>query len=431
MKILLVEPDFPIPNKSKNHKNFLPIGLLKLASFYRQQGNKVKLIRGKKTKSEVRLNGDSRWFVPHEILITSLFTYWADYVKEAVEHYRILFPSARISVGGIYASLMPDHCKAHTGCDEVIQGVVEKAEEAAPAYELLDDSLSAPIDYQILHTSRGCIRSCSFCGTWIIEPQFSYKKTIKDEIVARNIVFYDNNLLANPHIKDILKELISLKKEDIILWCEAQSGLDGRILEKKPHIAKMLKKAGFRNVRIAWDGRYAEFAQIQKQIDILINAGFSRREDVFVFVLYNWDISFEEMELKRIKCFEWEVQISDCRYRPLDQTYDHFDYSKTQTSEDYFIHPGWSDELVKQFHKNVRRQNICVRHRFIFHSKEFERKLIDKQIISRVLVKVKSLKSTSQIRDYLNESEITYWLPGEITYPTQIRTGSRESSELV
>ena len=35
--VLLVEPDFPYPNKSKNkgndvHKNFIPIGLLKIGS---------------------------------------------------------------------------------------------------------------------------------------------------------------------------------------------------------------------------------------------------------------------------------------------------------------------------------------------------------------------------------------------------------------
>ena len=428
MKILLVEPDFPIPHKSKNHKNFLPIGLLKLASLYRKRGHKVKLVRGNKTTREVRLLGDSRWFVPDEILVTSLFTYWADYVKRTVQHYRTLFPAAEISVGGIYASLMPDHCKAHTGCNKVIRGVVKEAENIEPAYDLLNCNSSAPIDYQILHTSRGCVRSCSFCGTWIIEPHFSYKTTIKDEIVAEKIVFYDNNLLANPHVEDILNELISLKKENIILWCEAQSGFDGRILEEKPHIAKMLKKAGFRNVRIAWDGRYAEFPHIQRQLNILQNAGYSQREDIFIFVLYNWDISFEEMELKRIKCFGWGVQISDCRYRPLDQTYDHFNYAQTQTSKDYFIHASWSDELVKQFHKNVRRQNICVRHRFIFHSKEFERKLIDKQTISRVLIKVKSLKSRSQIRDYLNESKITYWLPGEITYPPPPQIEPFESS---
>ena len=45
-KILLVEPNFPISPKSKNHKNFLPIGLLKLASYLRANGIKLKLIRG-------------------------------------------------------------------------------------------------------------------------------------------------------------------------------------------------------------------------------------------------------------------------------------------------------------------------------------------------------------------------------------------------
>ena len=44
--ILLVEPNFPIPAKSKNHKNFLPIGLLKIASFLRSNGKNVLLRRG-------------------------------------------------------------------------------------------------------------------------------------------------------------------------------------------------------------------------------------------------------------------------------------------------------------------------------------------------------------------------------------------------
>ena len=43
--VLLVEPNFPIPNKSRNHSNFLPIGLLKLASYLRSKSIKVKLIR--------------------------------------------------------------------------------------------------------------------------------------------------------------------------------------------------------------------------------------------------------------------------------------------------------------------------------------------------------------------------------------------------
>ena len=73
LKVLLVEPDFPYPSKSKNraneiHKNFVPIGLLKLGAFYKSSGSKVKLVRGNQTKNKLR------FFHPSLILITSIFT---------------------------------------------------------------------------------------------------------------------------------------------------------------------------------------------------------------------------------------------------------------------------------------------------------------------------------------------------------------------
>ena len=109
MNILLVEPDFPIPNKSKNganevHRNFIPIGLLKLAAYYRAKGDNVRLVRG---------NVDVG-FSPKQIKITSLFTYWSKYVHEAAKFYHEAYPKARIEIGGIYASLMPDHCKRNS-----------------------------------------------------------------------------------------------------------------------------------------------------------------------------------------------------------------------------------------------------------------------------------------------------------------------------
>ena len=57
-RILLVEPDFPYPAKSKNqanriHKNFVPIGLLKLGAYYKSLGYKVKLVRGSLEKGDV------------------------------------------------------------------------------------------------------------------------------------------------------------------------------------------------------------------------------------------------------------------------------------------------------------------------------------------------------------------------------------------
>ncbi|MCK4309879.1 MAG: cobalamin-dependent protein [Methanomicrobia archaeon] len=407
MKVLLAEPDFPIPQKSKNHKNFLPIGLLKLASYYREKGDKIKLIRGNKDKEEIFQLGNDDWYVPDEIMITSLFTYWAQYIKSSVEHYRRLFPYMKITVGGIYASLMPEDCKNYTGCDEVYEGVKEEAEKCFPAYDLIENANPHPIDYQIIHASRGCVRTCEFCGTHKIEPKFIPKKTIKNDIKYKKIVFYDNNFLANPYIEDILGELIELKKERKILWCESQSGFDGRILLEKPRLAKMIKKAGFRAPRIAWDWGHDNYKEIKDQIDILVKAGYPSKY-ISVFMLYNWDIPFEEMEKKRIKCWEWKVQITDCRYRPLDRIIDNYNPRKTkQTKRDYYIHnkAGWTDKLIRRFRSNIRKQNICVRQDVNYYSANIERKRIPKEEV----IKYKKLQydeAKKHVEDAWNPNDI-------------------------
>ena len=60
-----------------------------------------------------------------------------------------------------------------------------------------------------------------------------------------------------------------MKKEKKILWCESQSGFDGRKLKEMPYLGEMLKKAGFREPRIAWDWGYDQFREIAEQIAIL------------------------------------------------------------------------------------------------------------------------------------------------------------------
>ena len=414
-RILFVEPDFPIPAKSKNHKNFLPNGLLKLHDYYKSLGHKTKLVRGNRSKREIGTR-----FIPDQIMITSLFTYWSKYVWDAVEFYRNNYPDTEIIVGGIYASLMGDHLgfkqKLRKYKARVHFGVHKKAEQYAQNnkldYSILNNS--KPVDYQIIHASRGCPRHCNFCGTWKIEPDFKSKKSIRNEVSKRKVVFYDNNLLLNKYIEKILYELIELKKQRKILWCESQSGFDGRILAKKPELAKLLKQAGFRYPRIAWDGKFEEHTDIKKQLDLLVSAGYNHN-DMYVFMIYNWEIPFEEMEEKRIKCWQWKAQIADCRYRPLNQTFDNYDShrpNKIQTSNEYFIHENWTDALVKQFRKNIRRQNICIRQKVPFYSKDFERMKVEKAMYN-------SIKGMNQgeIERYLGKLGIDYWFPKKINYP--------------
>ena len=318
---------------------------------------------------------------------------------------------------------MPEEeVRQYTGCDEVHQGIVPEAEECFPAYDLVDGANPHPLDYQIVHASRGCARKCRFCGTWRIEPQFVPAKTVKHMIRYRKVVFYDNNFLMNPFVENILRELIELRHQGKLAWCESQSGFDGRILLDNPHLARMISEAGFRYPRIAWDWGFEDAPKIEKQVDLLIRAGY-RRKDIYVFVLYNWEIPFEEMELKRLQCWDWKVQVADCRFRPLKQLFDKYSpFKEGQTAEDYYIHheAGWTDALVKQFRRNIRQQNICVRHGFPFYSKAFESKKLGKNV-RRAVKEAGNVHEKMQILDRVKAD---YWFPGERRYPlTFPRTG--------
>src|SRR6266851_5782449 len=152
MHVLLVDPDF--------YTRYPPLGLLKLSSFHKFKGDTVELVRGE-TLPQRR---------PDVIYVTSLFTYAWRAVHKAVRHYKRLFPDVRISLGGIYASLLPDHA-ATSGVDFVHRGLMDEAEGFMPDYDLVPQW-----DGSIMFASRGCIRRCGFCSVPKLEGRPSALK---------------------------------------------------------------------------------------------------------------------------------------------------------------------------------------------------------------------------------------------------------------
>jgi len=347
VRLLLVEPAFPIADKSKNHSHFLPIGLLKIGTYHKVRGDRVKLVRGLKRCG----------FIPDRILITSLFTYWSKHVHDAAAFYHKAYPHARIEIGGIYASLMPKHCKKNSPFATVRTGLYRRgaAEKVQPDYSLLPEDL----DYQIIHTSRGCTRKCTFCGTWRIEPRFEYKESISDEIQKPKIVFYDNNLLANPNIDRILRGIAALRlPRGRRVRCESQSGFDLRRLT--PKRARLLREARFVCPRIAWDGPYKSWPMVRRAIKALKSVGYGRK-DIYVFMLYNFMLPYSQMKRKLEACRRWQVRVIDCRYRPLTSTEDNYRPGpKPQEAGAYYVHPNWTDRQVRGFRRAVRHQNIAI-----------------------------------------------------------------------
>jgi hypothetical protein len=393
-RVLLVQPDYPIPPKRRNHHEDIPIGLLKIGTYLRDsKGIEVELAKGCRSIS----------VPPDEIWITSLFTYWSKYVIEASIYYRSQFPNSRIVVGGIWASLMPDEVGRLTKADEVHVGLHHMAESWCMDNGIDYSLLGVDVDFQIIHAMRGCFRKCAFCGTWKIEDHESFDTNFPDRIIKNKVIFYDNNFLRNPNIRDCLRRMAKMRIDGKSLVCESQSGFDGRILDQE--LAILLKEAGFRNPRIAWDNSIDDFEEIRRQVGFLVKAGF-KPKDIYVFVLYNWKYPYEIMEEKRMKCYELGVQIADCRFRPLDQLSDRYNGRLPQSGDDYYIHPKWDDLSVKQYRSNVRKHNICIRHGLPFHSGLLERKQRAKEIYA-------SLKSLD--RNGIRAEIFDAWYPDEFT----------------
>jgi radical SAM superfamily enzyme YgiQ (UPF0313 family) len=146
-RILLVEPAY--------YTKYPPLGLLKIAAYHKLQGDQVRLVRGN------HLPGlfDSSSFYPDRIYITSLFTYAWREVHSAIDFYKKQYPRAEITVGGIYASLCPDHIRDSFPDIDVHQGLLHEVEDLLPDYSLVPDW-----DTSLIFSSRGCIRKCPFCA---------------------------------------------------------------------------------------------------------------------------------------------------------------------------------------------------------------------------------------------------------------------------
>ncbi len=119
-------------------------------------------------------------------------TYWYPGVAVAIRLAREHFPGVPVILGGIYATLCPEHAREHSGADRVVAGPGEAAigpllEEITgwsppgaivPDLDDLDsrpypalDLLEHPSYIPIL-TSRGCPLDCSYCASRQLQPVY-------------------------------------------------------------------------------------------------------------------------------------------------------------------------------------------------------------------------------------------------------------------
>jgi radical SAM superfamily enzyme YgiQ (UPF0313 family) len=245
--------------------------------------------------------------VPSAILVTSLMTYWYTGVRETVGLLREIHPRVPLLLGGIYASLLPDHAREQCRPDEIIvgpgeaqaaralfkaTGVAPRDNERRPGLEFspaLD--LLRHVRFLPLLTSRGCPYRCAYCASKRLVPSF-VRRPVEDVLreirSARisygitDIALYDDAFLLNP--ADHAIPLLEAAASEVpgLRW-HTPNGLHASVIDVT--VAGAMKRAGFETIRIGLEsssddfhrgtGRKTDFASFVTAVRNLRDAGFS------------------------------------------------------------------------------------------------------------------------------------------------------------
>jgi len=248
---------------------------------------------------------------PAVILVTSGMTYWYPGVVQTVELLRCRYPGVPILLGGVYATLCPEHARRRTGADRVLPGpgeskTLEEVDEICgreirrrsydhpgeipfPAFDLYGST-----DAACLLTSRGCPLRCTYCAAHLLSPGFRQRPV--ENVLAelewlcralkiKDVAFYDDALLwdADRHIKPILEEVV---RRHLKVRFHTPNGLHARLLDRET--AELMFRGGFRTVRLSLEtadeilqrriGPKVTRQDLVRALDHLARAGFRRRE---------------------------------------------------------------------------------------------------------------------------------------------------------
>jgi len=246
---------------------------------------------------------------PAAILVTSLMTYWYPGVFEAINLAKDMHPNAPIILGGIYATLCPEHARNYSQADLIVSSAsqfwplefsqfLEKnipnflSEEKAqpffpyPAFDLLSE-----IDYICLLSSSGCPFRCQYCASHYLNPSFIKREPLElfEEVCfwntkyhIKNFAFYDDALLvdAENHICIFLEEVV---KNNLNLQFHCPNGLHITYIDKIT--ADLLYRAGFQTIRLGLEtsdiklhinlGKKYSTGEFERAVNQLKTAGFT------------------------------------------------------------------------------------------------------------------------------------------------------------
>ena len=161
--------------------------------------------------------------------VTTLFTFYWDVTIETIEFAKTMVKDIKnLMVGGVLATIQPKEIEEATGIKPHCGTLHTPYKDIDEDNPYVIDEL--PLDYSILdeidyvypdkgayysYATRGCIRRCSFCAVWTLEPRYQDYIPLYDRIERtrrlygeqQNLLLMDNNVLASKQLSSIIADI--------------------------------------------------------------------------------------------------------------------------------------------------------------------------------------------------------------------------------
>ncbi len=222
---------------------------------------------GRNRESFLRFLSDQQPF--EFVLIQTVMTYWYLGVQEVIEDVRRVYPRARIVLGGVYATLCPEHA-ASIGADRVISG-----SNLSPLFDSLNGMPSSSphpawwegyprIESAAIKITRGCPFRCTYCSVPLMGEPFSVRPisdcvaevTRTVSLGAEDIAFYDDALLIRPE-QGLLPFLEAIQSRGLRLNLHTPNALHCRFLNRQ--IAGQMVSGGIQSFYLGFESASADW----------------------------------------------------------------------------------------------------------------------------------------------------------------------------
>lgn len=198
-------------------------------------------------------------------LIQTGMTYWYLGVKEVIEDLRLLAPGIKIVLGGVYASLCPDHART-LGADLVIEaGNLEPLWRELPQPQgNLPYRIPSMGKVAIIKLTDGCPFRCTYCAVPKMQPEFTprpveeclMEATMLAGSGVRHVAFYDDALLYHPEAV-LVPFMQEVRQHRLPLTFHTPNALNVRLMT--PEIAQLMVQGGCRSFFLGYESQASEW----------------------------------------------------------------------------------------------------------------------------------------------------------------------------